>query len=143
MRTFGTVVAVILGLLWSAVIWGGYGLLLMTTSFVTSNAGDVGLPPDVAGWAGMLDGLLRDYGTGATAAVWAIGLLAILALRALFNLAVGPSRPSDVEPMPRPVPAAPQARTPQSLPPPVFQPAATTPAPAAPGPSRWGRDARR
>lgn len=141
MRTAGTLVAVILALLWSALIWGGYGLLLMTTSFVTSNAGDVGLPPEMVGWAGLLDGFLQNYGTGAAALIWALGLLAILALRALFNRLIGAGRPRDTEPRPTPrLPEAPPQAT-RPTPPPVAAPPPVVAAPT--GPARWGRDAAR
>ena len=153
MRTAGTLVAVVLALLWSALVWGGYGLLLISADFVADNAGNVGLPPEMAGWAGMLDGLLQDYGTAIAAAVWALGLLAIFALRAVFNLLIGAARPRDVEPAPRHAVRLPEVQRPQparpASPPPAAAPApppAVAPAPvvvAPPEPARWGRDAAR
>jgi hypothetical protein len=132
LRALGTFLAVLAALIWSAVVWGGYGLLLFSSSLLASPTGGAWLPPEMVGWAALLDGLLRDYGTGITAAVWAIGLLGIVALRALYNWLLGMAASGPTQ-----VPASPPAGNddlPPSLPP------VPTPAPA--DPARWGRNAR-
>jgi hypothetical protein len=139
-RTLGTVTAVLLALLWSALVWGGYGLLLWSTDYMAGSGDIADLSPDASAWTELLNDFLRDYGTAAAATLWAVGLLAILALRALYNWLVGlgtaPRRPEQPAPMPQQPPRTPE---PVAAPPPPV--AATEPAPPAASPQRWGRGA--
>ena len=148
MRRLVTVVSVGAALLWSAIVWGGYGLLVISSDFLARSAWEVGLPPDVAGWAGRLSGLLEDYGTGAAAVIWALGLLGILLVRALVNMLIGAASPPNTEPVPEMARRLPETRPPtvQATPQPpvvVAPPPAVAPTAAPPAPSRWGRDAAR
>lgn len=150
MRRLVTIVSVAAALIWSAIVWGGYGLMVLSSDFLASGAGQVGLPSDVAGWAGILDGFLDDYGTGATSALWALGLLAILLVRMLVNMLLGAASPRTADPVLRPAQQQPQTRmppaTPPLPPPPVVvatPPPAAPPPPVAPPPTRWGRGAAR
>ncbi len=148
MRRLVTIVSVAAALIWSAIVWGGYGLLVLSSDFLASGAGQVGLPPDVAGWAGILDGFLDDYGTGATSALWALGLLAILLVRMLVNMLIGAASPRTADPVLRPAQRQPETRMPPAIPPTpppvvVAPPPPAAPPPAAPPPTRWGRGAAR
>lgn len=131
MRTLGTFLAVIAALVWSALMWGGYALVMLSSSLLMENADRVGLPREIDGWASLLDGLLRDYGAGIAAAFWAIGILAIILVRALFNWLVGTVDRSPAAP--------PQIPAPMRHDPPPPQAAA----PRLPEAVRWGRNSDR
>jgi hypothetical protein len=149
-RTLVNFVSVAAALVWSAIVWGGYGLIVLTTDLLARSTVQFGSPYDMENLAGLIDGLLRDYGTMAAAALWALGLLGIIILRALINWLISaaaprdtasaapvrdiPRAPTPIAPAPRPVPAQPEV---------LRQPAPPAPPPAAPVPERWGRNAGR
>ena len=152
MRALVTFVSIAAALVWSAIVWGGYGLILLTTDLLARSTVEFGSPYDMENFAGLIDGLLRDYGTMAAAGLWALGLLGIILVRALINWLIGAAAPRDaapaeaarelqraptpIAPAPRPVPAQPEV---------IRQPAPPAPPPAAPVPElqRWGRNAGR
>lgn len=143
MRRLVTVVSVAAALVWSAIVWGGYGLLAISSDFLASSAWQVGLPPDVASWAGILDGILDDYGTGTAAALWALGLLGILLVRMLVNMLIGAASPRTTETVLPPPRREPEARMPPAITPPPPPVVVAPSPPAAPSPTRWGRGAAR
>lgn len=153
MRALVTFVSVAAALVWSAVVWGGYGLILLTTDLLARSTVEFGSPYDMENFVGLIDGLLRDYGTMAAAALWALGLLGIILVRALINWLISAAAPRDtvpaappremprtsapIAPAPRPAPAQPEVVR-QPVPP--APPAAPTPVPDI---QRWGRNAGR
>ena len=130
MRALGTVVATLAALLWSGLVWGTYAVVVVSSGFLARNAGWHDLPAEAIGWASMLDGFLRDYGAGLAAAIWAIGLLVIFALRAIYNALLGLGR-TEREPPPEQRSSFDRA---------VAEPRQDAPPPA--DPIQWGRGPR-
>lgn len=139
MKALGTVAAVLAALVWSALIWGGYAVLLWSGEFLSRNAPGLGVPAEAASWLGVLNGLLQDYGTGVAAALWALGLLVILALRALYNWIVGMAGRARADDTPPPSVAAPAPVPAPAARPEIAMPAPTPPGPPAADVHRWGR----
>lgn len=151
MKTIVTFVSVAAALVWSAVVWGGYGLLVVTSDLLTRGAVELGSPYEIDNLAGLIDGLLRDYGVIAAGALWALGILGILLLRGLANWLIGSSTPRAGGPaapardLPRtPAPVAPAPR-PVAVQPEIVRKPVPPPPAAAPVPEvqRWGRNAGR
>lgn len=85
MRAFGTIVAMVAALIWSGVVWGGYWLVSVAAEALAQGAQRDWLPPEVWSISDMAANVLDDYGAGLAAGIWAIGILAILAVRAVYN----------------------------------------------------------
>ncbi len=127
MRAFGTVVAVLAALVWSGIVWGGYWLLAVAAETLALGADPDWLPPEVWSLSNLAVDLMDGYGSGLAAAIWALGILAILALRAVYNWILTQAS--------GPISAA---RPAEPLPPPVER--LREPAPAPPPQVRWGRN---
>lgn len=83
MRGLVWTVAVVAGLIWSAIAWAGHGILGLAGRFVADVAGTAPVSPDdvavISEWSGIAAGL----GQGAVTVIWAIGILIIAGLAAL------------------------------------------------------------
>jgi hypothetical protein len=128
MRAFGTVVAVLAALTWSGIVWGGYWLLAVAAETLALGAIPDWVPPEVWSLSNFAVGAMDDYGSGLAAGIWAIGILVILAVRAVYNWIL------DLAGRPAP---SPTAVTPQPSTPPVEVP--RHPEPAGSPQMRWGR----
>lgn len=85
MRRLGRVLAVVAALLWSAVVWGGYALLIWTGRLVGDNLGVIALPADAQAMAEWARFLLMSFGVGTAAVLWLLGLGLIWLVLMLFN----------------------------------------------------------
>lgn len=155
MRTFVTFLSIAAALVWSAVVWGGYGLIVLTTDLLARSTVNFDSPYEIDNLADIAGALLRDYGTMAAAGLWALGLLGIILVRALINWLIGSAAPRVAAPAAPPreipraaTPIAPAPRPAAARPEAIRQPTPQVPPPApAPAPvpdiQRWGRNAER
>lgn len=129
MRAFGTVVAILAALVWSGAVWGGYQLLAVAAETLALGADPGWLPPEVWSLSNLVVDLIDHYGSGLAAGIWAVGILAILAIRAVYNwILTQAARPTST------------ARPAEPLSAPVELPREPAPAPTPTPQVRWGRN---